>query len=253
GQFLEVTDLHFSLAGQAFWHIITDNDSPIGLEVVYPHWVQEPAVEGGRLVGWKVLKPGQGLITLRAEDVVRIYRPHPLSQFMAASVVEAAAASHYFDLYLRAYGMTLFRNDGGIPAGLLTSDQVLTSDQMDFMRETWRQRYSQSRGEVAVLGAGTKYEQLGISPGDLKFLEVGQFTRDQVLSLFRVSPALLGVTGDSNRANMEAALWGFQRHTLRPRARRYMEALNTRVIPRFQDARDRRVLYFEFRDVVGKD
>lgn len=254
GQFIELTDLHFSTAGQAFWHIITSGERAVGMEVIYPHWVQEPVVStAGRLEGWRVAKPGRPPTTLPADDVIRIYRPHPLSTFMAASIVEAAAVSHYMDLYVRAYGASVFRNDGGIPAGLLSSDQSLTPQQADDVRERWRQRYSRSRGEVAVLGAGTTYQQLGIPLEDLKFLEVGEFTRDQVLALFRVSPALLGLTGDSNRANLEASLWGFQRHTLRPRATRYQEAINERVIPRFEAPRQRARLYFEFRDVVSRD
>lgn len=254
GDFVELTDLHFSISGEFYWHVITTpTGRAIGLEVIYPHWVREPVIESGKLTGWRVAKPGSAPRVIPAGDVIRVHRPHPLSPFQAASIVEAVAVSHYFDLYARAYGMTMLRNDAGIPAGLLSSEEQLTADQADAIREGWRQRYSQSKGEIAVTGHGAKFQPIGIPLGDLKLLEIGELTRDQVLSMFRVAPALLGITTDSNRANMEAALWGFQRHTLRPRASRVAETIRVRVMPRFIGAAEARRRYFEFRDVVDKD
>jgi len=171
---------------------------------------------------------------------------------MAASIVEAAAVSHHFDLYLRAYGMTIFRNDGGIPAGLLSSDQELTPTQADHMREAWRQRYSQSRGEVAVLGKNAKYQPISIPMGDLKFMEIGDFNKQQILALFRVPPSLLGEAQDVNRASIDGHLYSLQRHALRPRATRYGDAIRGRVMPAFMGP-SARGYWWEFQNVVTKD
>lgn len=252
GDLIELTDLHYSMVGEAYWHVLRNPAGrAVGLEIIYPQWVIEPVVRSGRLVAWRVQKPGSMTRELPAEDVIRIHRPHPLAPFQAASTVEAAAVSHYFDLYLRAYGMTLMRNDGGIPAGLLSTDQDITPEQQDAIRERWRARYANQRGDVAVLSKGASYKPLAIPISDIKFLEVGQFTREQVLGLFRVSPAMLGLVSDANRANMEASLWGFQRHTLRPRVMRYQEIMNTRVLPLFEREQGRR--FFEFHSVVDRD
>jgi len=252
GDLIEITDLHYSTVGEAYWHVLRNPaGNAVGLETIYPHWVSKPRIEHGRLTGWWVQRPGGAAQILPADDVIRIHRPHPLAPFQAASAVEAAAVSHYFDLYLRAYGMTLVKNDGGVPAGLLTSDQELEPEQQDAIRERWRNRYANRRGDVAVLSKGAKYQPIAIPISDIKFLEAGQFTREQVLGLFRVSPAMLGLVSDANRANMEASLWGFQRHTLKPRVLRYQEVINTRVLPLFEREAGRR--FFEFHSVVDRD
>jgi HK97 family phage portal protein len=253
GDFIERTDLSFSIAGEVYWHVIRDGRAAVGLEVILPHWVTEPVMDrSGRHAAWRVTVPGFTPVELPVEDVIRVHRPHPLSPWMAASVVEAAAVSHFFDLYLRAYGMTVFRNDGGVPAGLLSTDQDLTEAQSTDLQERWRQRYSRTRGEVAVLGRNAKYQTIAIPMADMSFLEVGKFTRDQVLSMFRVPSSLLGADESGvNRASIDGHLYAFQRHALRPRAQRYASIIRERVAPIFMD--NPRGYWFEFEGVVSRD
>lgn len=248
---LEVTDLHFSLTGQWFWHLIRQGQSQrvLGLEVIYPNWVQEPVFRDGRHAGWRVAVPGRAPTILPVEDVVWGRRPHPANPWRAMSQLEAAAAAHFADLYTRAYSYSVMRNDGGVPAGLLSSDQELTPDQAARIREDWRQRYAQTHGEVAVLGAGARWQSIGIPMQDLKFLEIGDFNREQILALYRVPPAVMGQSRDFNRANSEAAMVAYQRQALKPRLMRYQDALNRFVLP----ALGGEGLWFEFTDPVDED
>src|SRR5690606_12265766 len=209
---LELTDLHFSLTGNWFWHLIRNRPDgrALGMEVIYPHWVNEPTFADGRHAGWRVTVPGHAPKILPVEDVIWGRRPHPADPWRALSQVEAAAASHWADLYTRAYSYSVMRNDGGIPAGIISSDQELTPEQADAIQERWRQRYSQSHGEVAVFGAGSKWQSIGIPMQDLKFLEMGDFNREQILAMFRVPPAVMGQSKDFNRANSQAAMVSYQ-------------------------------------------
>jgi HK97 family phage portal protein len=253
GDLLERSDLSFSIHGEFYWHIIRNGDRPIGLALILPHWVDEPVFDReGRHASWRVTVPGYAPKQLPVEDVIRVFRPHPLSPWAAASLVEAAAVSHYFDLYLRAYGLTIFRNDGGVPAGLLSADAELTSEQADLMREQWRQRYSQARGEVAVLGKNSKYQPISIPMNDLKFMEIGDFNKQQILAMFRVPPSLLGEAQDVNRASIDGHLYSLQRHALRPRAMRYAEVIRSRVLPAFLGT-SASGYWWQFENVVSKD
>lgn len=254
GDFIERSAVSFNVAGEVFWHVTkSPGGRPLGLQLVLPHWIDDPLFDrDGRLRAWRVTVPGYAAREIEAADLIRVYRPHPLSPWAAASTVEAAAVSHYFDLYTRAYGMSLFKNDGGIPAGLLSSELDLTPEQAQDFAERWRQKYSQTRGEIAVLGRGTTYQPIGIPMQDLKFMEIADMTRDQVLQLYRVPPSLLGSAGDVNRSSIDGHLYSFQRHALRPLAKRFEDAINTRVLPAFIN-QDRRVYWWGFKDVVSKD
>src|SRR5690606_23897613 len=73
--------------------------------------------------------------------------------------------------------------------------------------------------------------------------------REQILAMFRVPPAVMGTTKDFNKANSEAAMVSYQRQALKPRLRRYEDALNRYVLP----ALGGEGLYLEFEDPVDKD
>ena len=248
---IEITDLHFSLTGMAFWHLIrpTPTSRVQGVELLYPHWVNEPVFADGRHAGWRVTVPGHAPKVYPVEDVVWIRRPHPLDPWSAMSQLAAGAAAHFADLYTRAYAFTLLRNDSGIPAGLISSDQELTPEQAETIREAWRQRYSQTHSEVAVLGAGASYQAIGLPLQDLKLLEMGEFNREQILALYRVPAAVMGITRDFNRANSDAAMVAYQRQALKPRLARYQDAINTLVLPAMREDG----MWFEFADPVDVD
>src|SRR5690606_10652296 len=98
-------------------------------------------------------------------------------------------------------------------------------------------------------GAGSKWQSIGIPMQDLKFLEMGDFNREQILAMFRVPPAVMGQSKDFNRANSDAAMVAYQRHALQPRLRRYEDAMNRFALP----ALGGDGLYLEFTDPVDKD
>lgn len=248
---LELTDQHFSLTGMWFWHLIRagERGRVTGFEVIYPNWVTEPVFTMGAHTGWRVTVPGHTPTTLPKADIIWGRRPHPIDPWGALSQLQAAANAHYTDLYTRAYAHTLLRNDGGIPAGLLSTDQEISTDQADAIRARWREQYGQSHGDIAVLGQATKYQTLGIPVQDLDFLKIGDFNREQILAMFRVPPAVLGQTRDFNRANAEAALIAYQRHALQPRLARYQDVINRALLP----ALGERGVFFEFRDPVDSD
>lgn len=253
GDLLEYTQLALDLAGEAFWHLITDGNRAVGIQYLAPHWVLEPVLQDGRLRSWRVQIPGWGQIReVPAEDMIWLRYPHPLDPWRGASPVEAFAATHHFDLYLRAYGASLMRNDGGVPAGVLSVEHELTQEEADLLRERWMDRYYRKRDGIAVLGKGARYQPIAIPLSDIKFLEIGRFTRDQILGIYRVPASKLGLVDDVNRANAEANDRTYRANALRPRLRRLEEAINTRVLPRLA-GQGARALYLEFTDPVEED
>ncbi|POP04481.1 phage portal protein, partial [Salmonella enterica] len=117
------------------------------------------------------------------------------------------------------------RNDGGVPAGVLSVEHELTQEEADLLRERWMDRYYRKRDGIAVLGKGARYQPIAIPLSDIKFLEVGRFTRDQILGIYRVPASKLGLVDDVNRANAEANDRTYRANVLRPRLRRLEEAI----------------------------
>jgi len=253
GDFIELTQIHLDMTGEAYWHIITAGQGggkPIGMQILYPHWIQEPIFNdaGTQLLGWRVQVPGRSPVTIPAVDVVFLKYPHPMEPFCGASPVEAFALSYSLDLHARAYGAALMENKA-TPEGILTVEQELTVEQADAIRARWRERYTKP-GEIAVLGKGAKYIPVGINMKDLEFLNLAKMTQDQILAIYKVPASKLGLVTDVNRANADANDNTYKENAVLPRLLRLQEAVNLFVLPRLLADR---TIYFEFDSPVDED
>jgi len=246
-ELIELTQLHLDLTGEAFWHLLGEGPLVEGVEPIYPHWVEAPvmAPDGRTLAGWRVQVPGHPPRQLPAADVVFLRYPHPVEPLRGASPVEAFALSQELDLQARAYAGGLIRNRA-TPELVITSDEELTPEQADLIRERWLDRYRDPAAGPAVLGRNGRVQQLGLGLRDLAFLEVAQLSREQIFAIYKVPAAKVGLVADANRANAEAADRTYKQNALLPRLRRLEAAVNERLLPRLGPGAGR--LWFEFDD-----
>lgn len=92
------------------------------------------------------------------------------------------------------YASTLF--DGAVPSGVLTTDQAVNQDQANLTREEWER--TQSRRRIAVLGNGTKYQQVTMSPVDAAIGQMLSMSNTQVAHMLELPASMLdGTSGDS--------------------------------------------------------
>lgn len=254
GDLLELTDLHLELCGEAFWHLITDmpGGKVDGIQSIYPQWVDEPIIEGGRFVGWWVQIPGRPRDRISTEDILFFRYQHPKEPLMGASPVEAAALSHDIDLYGRGYGATLLKNNA-VPLVVVTSEQEFTPEQADQLAERWKDRHRRRPGEPAVLGKGSHAEKLGFSLKEIGMEFIDKMSRDQIFAVYGVPAAKRGLVDDHSRANADAVEYTYQRNSLRPRLLMIDEVINTYLIPRVFGKREAEKLYYESEDPVQED
>jgi HK97 family phage portal protein len=83
-----------------------------------------------------------------------------------------------------------FLKTGGIPTGVLSSDQFLNQEQADAYRAAWSEA-QETRG-LAVLGAGLSYSPISLTPEDIQMLENQKFSTLQIARLFGIPPIFIG-------------------------------------------------------------
>ncbi len=251
---IELTTLHLDLAGEAFWHIITagpESEDAVGFEIVYPHWVEDPIVERGRLVGWQVAIPGvaEGHRQIAARDMIFFRYPHPREPLCGASPVEAFALSFELDMQSRGYGAGLLKNNA-IPPVVISTEQDLADKDADFISERWKDRHLQRPGEPAVIGKGSKVQLLGLTLQQIGLDVIDKMTRQQVFGTYGVPEFLKGIVEDVNRATAQASTRVYQRNVIKPRLLRIAKGVNGFLIPRIPEVND---LVFKFDNPVQED
>jgi HK97 family phage portal protein len=111
-----------------------------------------------------------------------------------------------------------FFGDGGMPAGVLTTDKDIGQEQALKIKAQWRARYQDSSREMAVLGHGARFQPVSIAPEEAQFLETTQANVRAICRYFGVQPELIGAdSGNSlTYANVEQRALDFLTFGLRP-------------------------------------
>ena len=227
------TTAALALTGNAYWRLIRNRD--------------------GAVVGIRVLDPSQCVPTLdpttgrrrvqwdgrewAARDILHLRKMRLPGEAYGLGPIQAAARDIQGARNLAQWGSD-FVTSGGVPTGVLSTDQTLTPEQAQDGAKAWNERNS-TGGGIAVLGRGLKYVHTSIKPADMQFLESRNFDDRQIARIFGIPSHLMlvGVDGSSlTYQNLASADLAFMRWTLMSYLRR-IEAALTKAAPRGQIVR----------------
>jgi hypothetical protein len=87
------------------------------------------------------------------------------------------------------------------------------------------------------LGGDAKYQNIGLNPTELAYLETKKVTLDDISILTGVPKEILGVTSGSTYANSEASIAIFLREIIKPQMQNLDDFLDWRLIPEDRELR----------------
>lgn len=105
------------------------------------------------------------------------------------STLSAARTAIGVGIAAQQYGSNWF-TEGRHPGALLSTDQVLTAEQAETMRQRWN--HMVTGGGVAVLSQGMEYAPVALTPADAQFLESMQASGQDVARFFKLPPEAIG-------------------------------------------------------------
>jgi len=254
GTLLELSVKHLDTTGSMFWYLVTRTEGDptsevLGIQPLYPQQVLPHYNDRLQVFdAWEVRIAGQPQMTIPHQDVVWTYRPHPSIPWLGASPIEQVALTVDLDLYAKAYGVAMIEG-GGMPPGILSMEQKVTPEQAEAVKARWKNQRADP-DDIAVIGNGASFEQVGTSLKDLAWLDLARMNRDEVLAIYQVPSAKLGLIEDVNRANAVDVNRAFAADALRPRLRMIEDSMNRYVLPRLGVGPD---VFFRFENPVDQD
>ncbi|WP_186019678.1 phage portal protein [Burkholderia gladioli] len=145
--------------------------------------------------------PGPGFDGLRGMSQIQHVLRQPVSTALASSDV----------------GENML-TDGLRPDIVLSTEGNLNREQIDLIREQWRDRYNGVRNSNApvVIGGGMKVSQISMTASDAQLLEREKLSVEEVARIFGVPPYLIGqLEKQTSFGNgLEQLGTGFVRYTL---------------------------------------
>lgn len=226
---------------------------PAALHILPAHMVEYKV---NKDTGDEAIKIGQDLYlenTATERTFYRDYRPDPDNPRNGKSIVSAAASAIDTDEKAKRYNRQFFAN-AARPSMLVESEKQMT----DLAYNRWKQQLNELyTGEFnaykpLLLEGGASAKPFALTQKDMDFLQGRKFSMDEILAMFGISPAMLGMIVAANRANMEAAEYNFAKWVLLPRVKAFCKFVNKYIIDEFDPTLQLSFVKFVPDDIAAK-
>ena len=235
------------LDGNAFWYLARDNNGAGKILEIYPLRPDRVSLVMGKdnplqVDGYIFTQPDGQKIPFQPQEILHHKTFNPLGNqpfpHRGVGIIEAAAWAIDTDNEARKWNYNFFKNSAR-PDGILTTagDAAMSPEDYQRLQEEWNSKHqgSENSNKVAVLSGGMTWTEIQRSQKDMDFTGQRTFSRDEILSLFRVPKTIVGITDDVNRANADASIYVFALRTVKPLMQQLVDTLNEFLVPEFGD------------------
>ena len=231
-----LNEIYLMLVGESFFLIERDeNDQPIELWSVPPHWVKMTPYLGSP--GYMITSPSGLTMTVPVDDMFVMKRLNPLDPFMRGlGVAESIADEIEIDEFSAQFQKRFFYNDGTPSLLFLMPDA--SENQRDSFMARWNKRHRgvENSHKAAAITGNVDVKTFGSKDvRELGFVESRIAIRDAVLEHFGVPREIMGITENSNRSTADSAQYIYAKNVLTPRIHDREEAINQQLLPLFGD------------------
>lgn len=164
---------------------------------------------------------------------------NPLDDWLGLSFLESAAFSVDQHNAASVHNKALLENSGRPPGALVYKPDgmtpQLTADQYAKLRKEIDEKISgpENAGYIPVFSGGLEWQEMGLTPVELNWLEGKDSTARDICMAFGVPPQIVGIPGTQTFANYEEARLSFYEETIIPLLMLHTEALNNWLVPTF--------------------
>lgn len=179
-------------------------------------------------VGWSVpVRRGQKE-AFSNDEIVRyrfIDSDDPLRGFAPVDVANLAINQ---DFKAGKHNLALLTNQA-VPAGIINVDSSIDEPTLKRVKKQWDRAHkgSERQGSIGWLLGDMKFQNIGLAMRDLDYIEGRRLNREEILAVFGVPPAEVGVHDFSNYANAREQGRKFWQNTLIPLLVMYEEVLES--------------------------
>jgi len=213
-----MTEAHLNLTGNAYW-VLTLNSfgRPVKVRFLFSNKTT-PRFDKEKGERYYEYDDAGTLRKFSKDEIVHFRFPNPLSDLRGMGPVEAGRKKINLIEYMEEYQLSTFGNRA-IPPGYIKTSEEIVGEEAERIKTAWKKKYGgiEKAGEIAVLGKGSDFVKLIMSPEDLQFLSSIEFTEEQLGAMFGLSPYDLGRVTDVNRANAYELDKKYNKKTLTPR------------------------------------
>jgi HK97 family phage portal protein len=150
--------------------------------------------------------------------------------YVGMSPIQTCKNAFGMALAAEKFGAQLFGN-GAKASGVLSHPNTLGTEALENLKKSLREIMTgESALRPLILEEGMKWDQLTINPNDAQFIELRQFQRSEICSLYRVAMHLIQDLQRATNNNIEHQSLDHIRYCLRPRAIAVEQEINKKLL-----------------------
>lgn len=242
---IQVLESYKQIAGNSYlWAVRNGESEPTELHVIPPQNIKVIGGSGIFPERYEMIDPENKNRVIRVFpvnavngmcDLLHVKFFNPLNRFVGLSPLEQAAFSVDVHNESNLWSYKLLKNDTR-PSGVLSFDGLkLNSEQRQQIKQNLADAYSgaANTGKPLVLEGSATWQQLGMSPKDLDFIEGKSSVARDIATAYRVPPILVNLGQDATFSNQEEARLALHEDTILPEAHDLSDELTHWLVPMF--------------------
>jgi len=175
-------------------------------------------------------------------EVLHIKTFNPTNDWYGMSPIEAAAYSVDVHNATLEWNKALLDNRAQ-PSGAMVyapkeGPATMTDEQYLRLKQEVDDQYTGARnaGKPMLLEGGLTWQQIGLSPQDMDYINSKNVTSRDIALAFGVPPMLLGIPGDNTYSNMQEARMALWEQNVLPWLYKLRDELNNWLVPKFDES-----------------
>jgi HK97 family phage portal protein len=230
----QLTQIYLDSVGEAFW-IKERNGLGVPVEIwpIHPTWVTDLPTKNNP---YFVVQVEHNRIPIPPTEIIWFKEPDPEKPYSRGSGLGMALGDELdTDEFAAQHTKAWFYNRAR-PDLLVYGDGLQPADTQR-MEQEWLKRNQGFWKAFKPFFVGKKIEvkELSQSFSDMDLIPLRKYERDIIIQTFGVTPEILGIIENSNRATIEAASYIFALYCLVPRLETLREYLQMFLVPDFDD------------------
>jgi HK97 family phage portal protein len=248
-----ITMVYLELTGEAPWYIEKNGKNITGIYFLRPDRLMPVIDKSNKIISGYTYDVGMGKkVPLALDEVIFLKYPDPVNPLRGKGTLEMAARTVDVDNFSEEWNKNFYKNAAKPDSVLKVKTDNMSPEQKDLLKKSLREQYQgvEKAHKTMVLFGDMEWQQIGINPKEMDFLEQQKFSRDKILSIFRVPKAVVAQTEGVNFASAAVAQYAFARWCIKPKLERIVQQLNEFLIPMFDKSES---LYLDYPNIVPDD
>lgn len=219
-EFLASTYGFWRMTGTGYWWMNRANETAQPDELwVIPTNRLTPLPDGRQYIRGYRYDPGDGQTTIiPASEIIQFKSWHPRNEFIGLSAIESLAIVLEGDQKMQQYNLNFFAEDNAHFPGILVFEDFVSDPEWEKIKDDFKEKAGGVRRSLRMLRGisqgGVKWVQTQMTRRDMMYLEMREFTRDEVFGVLAPGAAAMmavnateanSVTG--KKVFMEMCIW----------------------------------------------